>query len=334
MLGPTGDSTNKLIEYLIKVCPSSLEAKSDLGYTPLFLACLMGRVQFAKTLIKAGADQSVKDKEFNNIIHACLTNRPRLDQLREMLELFDSDLRAHMFLQRNHLAHGGDTPLHFWFKKTNPWPNDHCYMNRRYRPAEFPEQDDYVKVLRLLLEFSKGEDLEILNGSGDTVLHTSVLRSLPTQTKVILEQNPKLLYRENAVGRTPGEIAYDVFTSYRVAGLDSIVIQSHNVFARKLIDNNPEQFLQDAQPKKSRRDATWSVVQEYLAGVEEKRRLVSLNEANDVAKRLGENYSWQRYYTHKKVNADDDGEEEEKKDEKETDFVTSKYEWQKPGAWL
>lgn len=62
------DETNQLIKYLIETCPSSLEAKSDTGYTPLYLACLLGRVQFAKTLIDAGADQAVRDVEYNNLV--------------------------------------------------------------------------------------------------------------------------------------------------------------------------------------------------------------------------------------------------------------------------
>ncbi len=321
MLGPLGDSTNKLIEYLIKVCPSSFEAKSDLGHSPLYLACLMGRVQFAKTLIEAGADQSVKDKEFNNIIHACVTNRPKLNQLRQMLELFDPELRIHMFRQRNNLSHGGDTPLHFWLKNAN-------VVFHRQRSLD-DENLDNVKLLSLLLDFSKGEELEILNGSGDTVLHTAVVRSLPEQTKVILQQNPKLLYRENTVGRTPGEIAYDIFTNSKVGGLDSIDIDVKD--SRHLVGRVPELFVHDAQPSKSRRDATWSIVQHHLAKAEGKRRLVSLNEANDVARRLGESYSWQRYYTKRTTN--DDGADDDANKKEDTDLVTSTYRARTSSAW-
>ncbi|KAI1176036.1 ankyrin repeat protein [Nemania sp. FL0916] len=344
VLGPVGDTTNKLIEYLIKVYPSSFEARSDLGYSPLFLACLMGRVQFAKTLINAGADQSVKDSQFNNIIHACLTNRPQLEQLREMLELFDPDLRAHMFRQRNHLSHGGDTPLHFWLKHSNQAANRPTYPTNFHRPYAISENSYNVKILKLLLEFSKGEELEILNGSGDTVLHSAVMRSLPKQTKVILETNSKVLYRENAVGRTPVEIASDIFISTKVEGLPQINTKSNTSFAKDLVAKQPEVFLKEAKGgSKPRQDATWDVVQEYLAKTEgSKRRLVSLNEANDVAKRLGESYSWQRYYAKKVRNsADDDdddvdadGEAKEGEGEKkESDFVTGNYNMQKGHAW-
>ncbi|TGJ87446.1 hypothetical protein E0Z10_g1316 [Xylaria hypoxylon] len=325
VLGPLGDSTNKLIEYLIKVSPLSLEAKSNLGHSPLYLACLMGRVQFAKTLIDAGADQSVKDKEFNNIIHACLTNGPKVDQLRQMLELFDPELRTHLFRQRNSLSHGGDTPLHFWLKKANVLSHPRNLGN---------EISDNVKLLSLLLDFSKGDELEILNGSGDTVLHTAVVRSLPEQTKVILRQNPMLLYRENTVGRTPGEIAYDIFTNSKVGELDSITILFTN--PRYLVDRDPKLFVSDAQFQKSRRDATWDIVQEHLAITQGKRRLVSLNEANDVARRLGDSYSRQRYYTMTTTNPDDGNDnksDDEANEKEETDLVTDNYRSLMSSAW-
>lgn len=335
MLGPLGDDTNKLIEYLIKVYPSSFEAKSNLGHTPLYLACLLGRVQFAKTLINAGADQSVKDKEFNNIIHACLENNPKLDQLRQMLELLDPDLRGHMFRQRNNLSHGGDTPLHYWLKKANTLTYGFDFSNRGSRRLMNEETLGNVKLLGLLLEFSKGEELEILNGSGDTVLHTAVVRSLPEQTKVLLEQNSKLLYRENTVGRTPSEIAYDIFINSKVEGIDSIGKEISKDVAERLIGKSPELFLLDAPRPKARKDATWDVVKEYLAKSEGKRRLVSLNEANDVAKRLGESYSWQRYYTKQTTNFEDADEDANngEVEEEETDFVGNHYKIQIWNAW-
>ncbi|KAI0404447.1 ankyrin repeat protein [Xylaria palmicola] len=335
VLGPLGDETNRLIEYLIKVCPSSLEAKSDLGHTPLYLACLMGRVQFAKTLINAGADQSVKDKEFNNIIHACLTNGPKPEQLRQMLELFDPELRDHMLCQRNNLSRGGDTPLHFWLKNANVasyrWGRS-AHGSRRILLKENGENE---KLLKLLLEFSKGEELEILNGSGDTVLHTAVLRSLVEQSRVLLDQSPKLLYRENTVGRTPDEVAYDIFINSIVNGVEPISIEGRHDHAKTITGKDPEHFLPAAQPAKTRERATWDLIEEYLAKAEvKKRRLVSLNEANDVAKRLGESYASQRYFTRQTANAGDDTDEEANKEGgNETDFVGNNYKNRMRSAW-
>ncbi|CAJ2513477.1 Uu.00g015960.m01.CDS01 [Anthostomella pinea] len=337
VLGPLGDNTNKLIEYLIKVCPSSFEAKSEQGYTPLYLAALLGEVQFAKTLINAGADQSVKDKENNNIIHAALTNNPNIKQLRRMLGILDPELRPHLFRQRNHLTHGGDTPLHFWLNKANvleyTWDNTGDFD--RSRRILRSENADNVKLLTLLLEFSKGAELDSLNGRGDTVLHSAVLRHLPDHSRVLLQQDPNLLYRENTVGRIPGEIAYDIYINSKVEGLEPIEISRQVSHATSLVERSPEMFVQDEHAETSgakRKERTWEVVYEYLAKVDGKRRLVSLNEANDVAKRLGENYSSQRYFQ-RSTAADEEPEEEQDKPEKESDFVAIRYSQTRFQAW-
>ncbi|KAK8874319.1 ankyrin repeat protein [Apiospora arundinis] len=344
VMGPTGDETDKLIRYLMRVCPSSLEAKSDAGYTPLFLACLLGRKQFAQTLIEGGADQSVKDKQYNNIIHAALTNMPVPDKLREVLDLLDSELRSHLFVQRNHLTHGGNTPLHAWLLSENPavYSQDYRYQHLYPNQRQVQEKSENINMLKLLLEYSGGQDLDILNGSGDTVAHSAVLRQLPEQMRVMLEKNPKGLHRENAVGRTPAEMAYDAFISQMVAPPRDVAIchnYSRNNVATTLVEDSPQAFLDKKNKDKlSRKERVWEVVQDFMARYPDKRRLVSLNEANDVARRLGENYSWQRYYT-KQTKTDveaqelNDEEKEEEDKKEEVDYITTQYAFKKPQAW-
>ncbi|KAI1386921.1 ankyrin [Hypoxylon trugodes] len=342
VMGTPRKGTTSLIEYLIKVCPSSLEAKSDQGYTPLYLACLLGRVQAAKTLINAGANQFVKDKEYNNIIHATLKNRPRYDQLKELIGLFDPDLRSHMFAQRNSLTHGGDTPLHAWLRDANPVSQRWHWDGEQNICSLEDEVFDNIRILKLVLEFSGGVELEVMNGSGDTILHTAVLRHLPEQVHVLLSQNPGLVYRENAVGRTPAEIAHDILTNSKVEGVDPMIRPNRQSLVQRFQTRHPKTFLpkessqDDDHSGKTRKQRTWQVIEEYLAKVDGKRRLVSLNEANDVAKRLGENYAWQRYYQrHTKSELEQEQREEEQpqKEEKEDDFVTSKYAEVRYSAW-
>ncbi|KAI1137936.1 ankyrin [Hypoxylon sp. FL0543] len=342
VMAPNGKKTNELIKYLLKVCPSSFEAKSQEGYTPLYLACLLGRVEFAKTLIDAGADQSVKDKELNNIVHAALTNNPQgdeVDQLRKLLSLFDPDLRSHMFTQRNSLARGGDTPLHSWLKAANPISYNWDYSGG-YQYARRTLQDENttnIKILEILLDFSGGNELELLNASGDTILHSAVLRHLAGHARVIAARNPALVYRENAVGRTPAEIAYDLLTNSKVEGVPNIAVHSNTELVSKVkakykrSDEEPEDCIGS-----NRKERTWQIMQETLAAVAGKRRLVSLNEANDVANRLGESYAWLRYYQ-KPASSDEEREEEElllrQKEEKEVDFVTTNYAGMRWTAW-
>ncbi|KAI0171986.1 ankyrin [Hypoxylon sp. FL1284] len=331
VIGPVGENTNRVIEYLTKVCPSSLEAKTNEGYTPLFLACLLGRVEFAKTLIKAGADQSVKDKGLRNIIHASLTNRPKPSQLRELLDLFDPSLRPHLFLQRSNLASNGDTPLHFWLKTANP-----------LRLSSHDEETDNIETLKVILEYSNGAELGVFNGSGDTVLHTAVMHHLPEHVNVILAQDPELLCRENAVGRTPGEIAHDLSISSKLERPEPLATNpitmdnDQRTSAIELQRRPPETFLDGEPPRasgKKRRDRTWQVTEEYLSKVSRKRRLVSLNEANDVAKRLGESYAWQRYAVRTSSPNEAEADGQQPQGPPKPDFVDSRYRIMQYTAW-
>lgn len=331
-MGPVGDNTNRLIEYLLKVCPASFEAKTDQGYTPLFLSCLLGRVQFAKTLINAGADQSVKDSGLHNIIHASLTNRPDASQLRQLLNLFDPDLRSHLLLQRSNLANGGDTPIHFWLKTANPLSYRWDHSNYSSQRCLEDENTGNMEILKVILDYSSGAELEILNGSGDTVLHSAVINHLPAYAKALLAKNPELLCRENAVGRTPGEIAHDIFIGSKTDHLDPITVDTGGESsASKLERKSPESFLQ-SEPRPDRKERTWRVVEEYLPKVSGKRRLVSLNEANDVAKRLGDKYVEQRYFS-KATTDEAQAEEQPPQETKEVDVVEAQYHARKHTAW-
>jgi len=60
-----------------------------------------------------------------------------------------------------------------------------------------------------MLRYSRGEELNILNGEGDTPLHVCARKCSPHLAEVILAHDPSLLIRENATGRTPFEIAED-----------------------------------------------------------------------------------------------------------------------------
>lgn len=114
-------------------------------------------------------------------------------------------------MQRNHLGRGSDTPLYYWLKRA---PNSEDHVTESEATS--------FKVLEVLLEFSGGHDLEVPSGSGDTCLHIAVMLQLPNHMKVMLLRNPGLLYRENAVGRTPAEVAYDQWLALMVSPLQPI----------------------------------------------------------------------------------------------------------------
>jgi hypothetical protein len=121
---------------------------------------------------------------------------------------------------------------------------------------------------------------------------------LPSFTSHLISIRPDLLHRENATGRTPLEVASDMYLSDRVNNSPSIANPNSNRYMWMYGDGGsgscditkaaPATFL----PKKKHDDETRSTKRTYEICVEAAkkshatRKLVSLFEANEVAKRL------------------------------------------------
>ncbi|KAI6632798.1 hypothetical protein MCOR14_007048 [Pyricularia oryzae] len=352
--GPVGEKTKKLVQYLIKAYPASMTTKSRDGYTPFYLACLRGRTDIVE-LLASHSDQAVKGPHWENILHAVLKGCPHADQLQPMLELFEPDLRKAMFKERSSLSAEGRTPLHQWIEKA-------IGQNWRGSSPQYKKPEDLVAVLKMLLEYSGGEELAMLDGTGDTPLHMLISRQAPLETiKLILEMDANLLFRENAVGRTPAELAHDIFIETRIGTRNSGNDRRYYNNDRSegldtLINMRPLFFLPDHQAKfKQRRmqdlnymsshasDDQWrqyqgqwaaenrerkeDIHQMCLAYSNGKRRLVSLNEANDVARRLGESFQRGRYYSGMPKGHDDGAVSEAGQEENRPsqDFVQENY---------
>lgn len=293
VLGPNDLRTERLIEYLIRVYPSSLEARRSNGMTPLFLACWLGRANLIKLLINKGADQSVKDKTYDNILHAALESNPSPSHLAAFLEMLDPELLTHLFKERSGIqTSDGRTPLHRWL-------NQHSNMINK-------DQGRSVEALRVLLKYSEGRELDILDAGGDTPLHTLIRQSASSGLiRELLEFNPELLYRENASGATPAELIHDMFVSSCVAKPHRRSYQRHvdGSLAKALLDKDPGLFVGGGAA--GNEVSPWPLsgverIHHLVAGFAAAhpggtRRLVSLHEANDVALRIGESYQGQRY---------------------------------------
>lgn len=283
-----------LVEYLIKACPSSLEAKNVNNLTPLALACWLGKINLVKILIANGADQSVKDNQWRNILHLAFENASTESQLRAFMDLLDPELQSHLFTERASIQTGdGRQPLHYWIiKHKDSFPGS-------------PVQ--YKKTLRFLLNISKGEGLDNLDGEGDTPLHGLIRQGAdPVLIREILQFNPQLLYRENAVGMTPLQLAHDlaVRDQLKPKARRHIWGQPDTSVANVLLNKSVYDFYQEAKgtgpySDKGRKGGKGllSVAQqiddiatEFMETYPGKRRLVTLHEANDVARRLGETY--------------------------------------------
>ncbi|CAG9951039.1 unnamed protein product [Clonostachys rosea f. rosea IK726] len=253
---------------------------------------------------------------------------PKTNEFRLFLELLDPHLLGHLFLQRKNLPEDGSNPVHSWISKVSGSKYEQESSDSYFfygRPEEdydteessVPYKDDktgLVEMLQLLLQSCEGEGMEMFNGAGDTCLHTSVMNRQLGITKTLIEFKLSLIYRENAVGRTPLEVAQDIVTASKLARPRQIELSRLEPGDRKAPfefgDGNatPVPSLVELAnlelrlfgsggtpvkpPKELTKQLSKAVILDLCAtGANNnpmKRRLVSLNEANDAAGRLGE----------------------------------------------
>ncbi|KAL7787534.1 ankyrin repeat-containing domain protein [Trichoderma ceciliae] len=383
ILSSTSENSLKLVKYLIETCPDSLEKKTSDGDTPLMMACRLGRVHFAKLLVEANADQSTRNHQGDNILHAAVAGNPMAQSLRRLLDILDPGLLGHLFKERKSLQANGLTPLHAWISQACGVTNedDSGFTRRRryyYHQPSLPytRTENTVDMLKLMLEYSKGEELDMLNGAGDTCLHTAIMRKTVSIVKTLVDFKPQLLYRENAVGRTPAEVAQDNATadlfarqrklqSQRVDKLGSWPTKSVSDFVpcSTIKDLGPEQLRekvvelglggqykpaevaaiigavghgqsQETLTDSARNRVIWDLCKTAMDKNPGKRRLVSLNEANDVAKRLGEKHTASRYFSIQGRAEEDDEEDEVNAEKKDTrDFAAKELSGKLGRAW-
>ncbi|KAL7946435.1 hypothetical protein V8C42DRAFT_344279 [Trichoderma barbatum] len=383
ILASPSKNSIELVKYLIESYPDSLERKTSNGDTPLMIACRLGYIHFAKLLIEANADQSTRNHQGENILHAAVAGNPRAGSLRRLLDLLDPSLRGHLFTERKNLQENGLTPLHAWISQASGVINDdHTGYTRRRRyyhynySLPYSRTENVVDMLKLMLEYSKGEELDMLNGAGDTCLHTAIMQRMVSIVKVLIDFKPQLLYRENAVGRTPAEVAQHKVTvdqfarqhklqSQRIDKLDAWPTKSVSEFVTcSTIEGLNEEQLRDkvielglsgqytpaqvaaiigavglAQSQETladtiRNTVIWDLCKTCMDKNPGKRRLVSLNEANDVAKRLGEKHTASRYFSIQARGEDDDEDADADADEKDTrDFAAKELSSKLSQAW-
>ncbi|EWY93871.1 hypothetical protein FOYG_06841 [Fusarium oxysporum NRRL 32931] len=383
VLAYPGDNANELLDYLVETCPDFIEKKNSEGDTPLMVACRLGRIDAVKILLAANADQSARNQRGENILHAAIERSPKAYQLRELLDLLDSGLRSHLFLQRKNLNENGTTPVHAWISQVSGMTlgadnrnNYRRYNGSGYAKPYIGQEKELVQMLKLLLEYSKGEELEMLNGAGDTCLHTAIMTGMIAAVRVLVEFKPSLVYRENAVGRTPAELAHDKLTSQKFTMPDKPSIKDRNR-VHDTLRKNSEEFIQeaamDAHSTEQRRSleslglsdtykpqevplilasmgveknrsskrlesrsidlVLWDLCRTTMKQHPGKRRLVSLNEANDVAKRLGEKYSASRYFSVQARVDDEEVDPDEKESGTTIDFAVQEMKSRLSQAW-
>lgn len=316
VLGKTSDESLQLLRHICKTHPDALEHRSATGMTPLQIAFCLGRVEMIKVLIEAGAQQTCRNNLGANIIHSILDRNTGNDdkslaRIRELLNLIDSRLLASLFTERTTEAPGAATPLARFTHSYNG--NGSVFESR-------------VKVLGIILEFSHGADLAIISGEGDTPLHAAARYRAHDVLRIMLECRPDLLFRENATGRTPYELAEDAYLSKEVfsdppsistlprshyGSLNRRVV-SRKVHTEGVVNRQPHEFVEEPKDLTTDVERVWEVCKEFKKKAEGegrvKRKLVSLVEASEVAKRLA---------VRKGSRDQSDEQKEEKKDEED-----------------
>jgi ankyrin repeat protein len=302
----TADSM-EMLKYLVNAMPDAVEARSADGMTPLLLAYRTHNFEAVKILLEAGADQTARDKEGMNLLHHIIATAATfvvdLAHVRNLIETIDKRLIAGMCVQRCSRRPGSLTPFALLVAQ------------------HFVSNEIRVDMARLILEFSHGAELELLNGEGHTPLHV-VARTEPTQIRhhhfklasVITEHRAKLVAWENATGKSPLEMVEDKVLArkcsdpdhrlsersrghYRYGDLPSIANKKPQSFIKPTI--NAEKALEDldtnldsdvrvsTSQRVERLEKLLRAVQVKLdAEGQGRRRLVTLNEASEVARRL------------------------------------------------
>lgn len=324
-----------MVKYLLDEYPTLLETKSAEGYTPLQLALSLPRISFSRILIGAGANQAVRDRKGRNLIHIILCGISwRLNKdpedIRTLFGLLDRRLIPSMLTERCSIDPGSLTPLAHWMNKAcsfryGPYRRDFNMRN---------ETNDLVSILEAILDIADGTDqkhLELLNGAGSSPMHDAVKLQTPQMLTLMIDRRPDLLHREDATGVTPFEMAVNLWTAEATSNPPgvSVTLPSRTNGRQRTngsaVARSPESFIQTKETK-SERQAIVNVCRERSKHGT-KRKLVTLYEANEVAKRLAAKKSGRDIsdmeYTSESEETDE--EEEQGQEKRETDEVTKWY---------
>ncbi|KAL8671283.1 MAG: hypothetical protein Q9168_004223 [Polycauliona sp. 1 TL-2023] len=314
----------EVVNYLIAVMPDSI----DLGsvqklLTPLALAFVTGKVDAARALIKAGADQTTRDSTGKNLVHMALIHASQADKtdtqkLKELLNMIDKRVVGSLFTERCKDGPGGLTPLALWLAK--PSLISHVWYGQTQSQSKLAPE-----TFHILQEYGGGEPLRMMDGSGQFPLHVAVKSSYVAMVKLILDHDPALLATENAMGQTPLELAHSLYVRECAKGNPEIRHPSYTP-----IDERKTEDFAAKDGKKEGEEAdedenndvtkTWELCKAYAEKEPRKRKLVSVNEAREVAKRLADTNK-QNNERMEEAEERRKGEQEDKKGKPKTDEI-------------
>jgi ankyrin repeat protein len=259
VMAPIQENSFELLKYLLKKMPDKVDSQSPNGWTPLMIAFFSHHHNYAKLLIENGANQTLRDYQGHNLVHMAIYPpasfvkreqiklRIKYDSYRKLFGLIDPLIRPSMFVERCMTKPASLTPLH-WLILCEHGPNsqinsgDACMRDK-----------DMAQIAETILEFSSGEELDMINGAGDAPLHSTVMKRLPETAKVLVKYRPDMISRENAVGRTPVEIADSLITSFYINEMpaEGLLNQNHRYRVREsIVDKTPANIAEEEENNK------------------------------------------------------------------------------------
>jgi ankyrin repeat protein len=280
MSKPNKDGSNPALDFLVRTLPHCVEEKDSKGNTPLQLAFQLQRYSAAKTLIAAGANQLTRNAKGENVIHTILSNSHNPSSLRGPISLLEPGLVKPMLLEKC----GGE----------NPGSLTPLAQLLRHNLGHW---EDSRSGITFLLEYSGGKDLEILDGAGDYPLHYLVRNNRTKLARFVIDYNPSLLSMENATGQTPQDVANTSYLRWRMENPPTVVGNgcywfNHGGQPSTILDRSASDFVKSevGADEKYTADAIsmWKMCSEMTGAsiTTNRRKLVSLFDANEVAKRL------------------------------------------------
>ncbi|EPS32748.1 hypothetical protein PDE_07708 [Penicillium oxalicum 114-2] len=287
------DESEKLVQFLVDQHPECLEARSSEGYTPLALALSLRRLKFAQILIEAGANQAVRDAQGRNPLHMILCSTQmgvmRLPgQASALIDLLNKEQVLAMLTQR--AGQGSKTPFADWIHKRGALSPLEPPSENPNEPSDWHNARQIVKIFLDLGESSSYRFLELLDGAGNTIAHDCVKLCFPQILDWILDRRPDLLYRENATGTTPLEMAVSAWVNETTRNPPEIASQRDRWHYSRFQKATSYKFKSNVtdESEKTTSQIMLEACRKRATRNPAKRRLVTLYEANEVTKRLAD----------------------------------------------
>lgn len=174
------------------------------------MAFLCGNIEAATELLNNKANLEARDRYGRNVIHLALkrvskTLVPDCDHLLRLISLIPKDARVDIFSQTSQDASifGNPsssssrekvlvfTPLSYWISKL---------------PASGSRSELEPKILELLIANGAKSSLRQYDGNGFP-LHQVIKASFPSLARVIINEDPAVLFLEDTTGMTPYELS-------------------------------------------------------------------------------------------------------------------------------